>query len=457
VVLWCGEPEVVNLSCEREELRAPLRSPRSAPVGMTELCIGLQTQDTRVLGNMLPRDLKPEHFNGYPPEARKLVTGYIGALQRLPLSFLPSLLREVVDYDFKFPVERRSVERELANLNSLSGEQVGTWFQAFAQIQLSPKLEGFDWINAPAQFVEQLSSYLWTTHQLDAFRTAAMGYAGRLQAAEPPELPPMPRLGITVVGQGVGAYDEALFRKLRPHGAYFSRVKPENGLKQLLGAVAARAKAHPVAYGHWYVDGGQAADHDPALTCVSYEALGPARGALLRKIRSETDRPGMGPEALRTLLAQLRPADLGLGKGEVGKAGDAVLDRFQLKVLTEGSGTQIFSTTFSQWTAREVLRRAQPLTLLVRFAPRQRQKPMNELLSGNSDRVELDPVGSLVDGDMGAYYNWLNQQRLPAAEQSSFLVWFENHGAAVAVGPSMARGTVSNSVADMGELLSWMS
>ena len=401
---------------------------------------------------MLPRDLKPEQFKGYPPEARKLVTGYIGALQRLPLSFLPSLLREVIDYDFKFPAERRAVGKELANLNSLSSERMDTWFEGFSQIQLSPKLESSDWINAPAQFVEQLSGYLWTTHQLDAFRTAALEYAGRLQAAVPPEPPPAPRLGITVVGQGVAAYDEALFRKLRPHGAYFSRVKPENGLKQLLGAVAARAKAHPVAYGHWYIDGGQAADHDPVLTRVSYDALEPARAALLRKIRSETDRPGMGPEALRTLLAQLRPSDLGFDR-----SGDAVLDRFQVKLLTEGSGTQIFSTTFAQWTAREVLRRVQPLTLLVRFAPRQRQKPMYELLSGNSDRLELDPVGSLVDGDMGAYYNWLNQQRLPGAEQSSFLVWFENHGDAVAVGPSMARGTVSNTVADIGEVLSWMS
>ena len=406
---------------------------------------------------MLPRDLKPEQFTGYPPEARKLVTGHIGALQRLPLSFVPSLLREVIDYDFKFPVERRAVEKELANLNSLTPEQVDAWFQAFAQIHLSAKLESFDWINGPAQFVEQLSSHLWTTHQLDAFRAAAMGYAGRLQAAVPPESPPIPRLGITVVGQGVATYDEALFRKLRPHGAYFKRVKPENGLQQLLGTVTARAKAHPVAYGHWYVDGGQAVDHDPALTCVSYDALEPARAALLRRIRSETDKPGMGPEALRTLMAQLRPADLGLGKPGLGKAEDAVLDRFQLKVLTEGSGTQIFSTTFAQWTAREALRRAQPLTLLVRFAPRQRQKPMNELLSGNSDRIELDPVGSLVDGDMSAYYNWVNQQRLPGAEQSSFLVWFENHGDALAIGPSVARGTVSNTVTDIGEVLSWIS
>jgi hypothetical protein len=401
---------------------------------------------------MLPSDLKPEQFNGYPPEARKLVAGYVAVLQRLPLSFLPSLLREVIDYDFKFPAERRSIEKELANLNSLSTQQIKDWFQGFAQIRLSSQLERSDWVNTPAQFVEQLSSYLWTTHQLDAFRIAALAYADRLRAVAPPEPPPVPRLGITVIGQGVAAHDEPLFRKLRAHGAYFSRVKPENGLELLLNAVAARAKAHPVPYGHWYIDGGQAAPYDPALTCVSYHALQSVRTTLSAKIRAEIERPGMGPEALRTLLAQMRPADLGMGK-----AGDAVLDRFQIKLLTEGSGTQVFSTTFAQWAAREALRRAQPLTLLVRFAPRQRQKPMNEMLSASHDAAELDPLGSLIDADMGAYYNWLNLQRLPGAEQSSFLVWFEGHHEAIAIGPTLPHGTESNAAAGLDQLLTWAS
>jgi hypothetical protein len=220
----------------------------------------------------------------------------------------------------------------------------------------------------------------------------------------------------------------------------------------LLDAVSARAKSHPVHYGHWYIDGGEEAGHDPALTVVSYKALEPARVMLLRKMRGEIERPGMGPETLRSVLAQMRPADLGLGD-----KGDAVLDRFRIRLLTEGSGTQIFSTTFAQWAAREALRRAQPLTLLVRFAPRQRQKPMNELISPSNDRLELDPAGSLVDGDMGAYYNWLNQQRLPGAEQSLFLVWFEGQREALAIGPGMARGTQSTSDADLRQVLAWMS
>jgi hypothetical protein len=169
----------------------------------------------------------------------------------------------------------------------------------------------------------------------------------------------------------------------------------------------------------------------------------------LKNIQTEIERPGMGPEELRTHMARLSPVDLGMDK-----AGDEVLDRFQVKLFTEGSGTQIFSTTFVQWTVREVLRRAQALTLFVRFAPRQRQRPMNELISSSNRNPELDLTGSLIDADMGAYYHWINQQRLPESEQSSFLVWFEGHSQALVIAPSLPGGAESSSVLDLGELLS---
>lgn len=398
---------------------------------------------------MQPRDLHLEQFAGYPPEARKLVQAHLDALRQLPLSFLPSLLREVIDYDFKFPAERSAIDKELAILSSLSPGQLQARFHDFAQVSISSKLQQFDWVNQPAKFVEQQSAYLWTTHQLDAFRKAATDYGTQLQMEAPADPLPLRRLGIAVIGQGVASYDAPLFRNLRTHGTYFGQVNPEKGIDLLLDAVATRAKAHPAPYGHWYVDGGTAADHSPLLTCVSYEALGPVRSALLKNIDAEIARPGMGPEQLRTHLAQLTPADLGMNK-----QGDAVLDRFQVKVLTEGSGTQIFSTTFAQWTAREALRRAQALTLLVRFAPRQRQRPMNELLANSHTSPELDPAGSLVDADMGAYYHWINQQRLPGADQSSFLVWFEGHGQALVVSPTLPRGAESNSAIDLGKLVS---
>ncbi len=398
---------------------------------------------------MLPSDLQADQFAPYPPQARKLAVANLAALKQLPLSFLPSLLREVIEYDFKFPAERSAIDNELANLSALSSAQIAEWFHAFSLLSLSPKLERFDWITRPAQFVEQESAYLWSTHQLDAFRQAAMGYGDHLQAALPAEPLPVRRLGITVIGQDVASYDAPLFRNLRAHGTYFSQVKPDNGLELLLSAVETRAKLHPVPYAHWYVDGGQAARQSPSLTNVGYQALEPVRANLLKYMQTEIARPNMGPEELRTNLARLLPTDLGMDK-----AGDAVLDRFQVKLFTEGSGTQIFSTTFAQWTTREALRRAQPLTLMVRFAPRQRQKPMNELLANSNANPEVDPTGSLVDGDMAAYYHWINQQRLPGAEQSSFLVWFEGHNQALVIAPSLPGGVQSDSAMDLKGLIS---
>jgi hypothetical protein len=401
---------------------------------------------------MLPKDLQPEQFRRYPPEAKKLALTYLDTFRRLPLSFLPNLLRELIEYDFQFPAERHAIERELSNLQSLSPDQTTERFQRFSAIRLSSKLEQFDWVNSPAQFVEQLSAYLWSTHQMDAFRDAALQYADTLRRAVPPESPAIARFGIAVIGRGVATAPEELFRKLRPHGAYFTGVNPENGLAQLFDALNSRTAAHPSPYAHWYVDGDQAVAHAAGVTCVSYQGLAPVRSALLTKIQAETQKQGMGPEALRTLMAEMRPEELGMSSSV-----DPVLARFQIKLLTEGSGTQIFSTSFVQWTAREALRRAQPVTLFVRFAPRQRQKPMSELLSPSVEPVELDPLGSLLDADMGAYYNWINQQRLPGAEKSLFLAWFENHNQAIAVSPSLPAGTTSTTPTTLPQLLSWMA
>ena len=397
---------------------------------------------------MQPSQLKPEDFSQYPPEARELIVAHLDAIRQMPLSVAPILLKEAIDYDFKFPAERSAIDRELAAISSLPHVEFEDWFGGFQNITISSALASFDWVNRPARFVEQESAYLWTTDQQDAFREAAKDYGARLLAAAPPSMPPVPRLGIAIVGQGVTAYDLPLFRNLRAQGTYFSKLNPQDGLQLLLGRVEARAKTNQTPYAHWYVDGGEWAEHSSQLTCVSYKALDGVRATLLKNMQAEIRHPGMGPEQLRTHIAELRPSDLGMDK-----AGDPVLDRFQVKLFTEGSGTQIFSTTFAQWTAREALRRAQPLTLLVRFAPRQRLRPMNELLSDSTAKPELDPIGSLVDADMGAYYHWINQQRLPGASQSIFLAWFEDHQQAVVVSPTLPRGVESTSAIDLGKLL----
>jgi len=134
-------------------------------------------------------------------------------------------------------------------------------------------------------------------------------------------------------------------------------------------------------------------------------------------------------------------------------SGDGALDRFQLSLLTEGSGTQIYSTTFVQWAAREALRRAQPLTIFTRYAPRQKERTMDELLNVAQKKTVTDPEGSLIDGDMGAYYTWINMRRLPGADAARFLAWFEGHGEAVAIAPGLKAGSEETAPIDMAGLL----
>ncbi|MBV8552174.1 MAG: hypothetical protein JOY54_12800 [Acidobacteriaceae bacterium] len=403
---------------------------------------------------MQPGELTPERFSSYPPLAKQLATTHILLLQQLPLAFLPLLLREVIAYDWKFPAERRDLDNQFAYLAGLPADQLHTSMQPFAQLRLSPELGSVDWVNSPAQFSEKLTAHLWTTHQIEEFRTASVEYVHKLNAATPAEKLPTHRLSLIILGEGVTENRYPLFRKLRPQGVYLKNVNAQDGRRILLDAVAQRAAEHPAPFAHWYIDG---ATNDPlprdGVTCMNYSSLGEVRATLVNKMRKVMQPGGGGPELLRTMLAQMRPEELGLqGTGDVG-----VLNHFQVSILTEGSGTQLFSTTFVQWSAREALRRAQPLTLLARFAPRLHEQSMRELIAGTQQKPVPDPQGSLIDADMGAYYTWINQQRLSGAEQSRFLVWFEGHNEALVAGPGFGRGVVDSSAIDLKDLVSHLT
>jgi len=399
---------------------------------------------------VLPSQLQSGSFTSYPPKARKLASDNVSLLRQLPLGFTPFLLKEIVNYDWKFPAEQFEIDRQLTYLDTLPAETRRQEMAPFADLRLTPALENSDWVNEPGGFLEQLSAHLWASNQMDAFRAASEAYVNRFHASLTVPKLPAPRLGIALIGHGVGENRYNLFRKLRHEGVYFKNVKPRESWPAVLEIVRKRAEAYPVPYGHWYIDGGPAADvRSDRLTCISYQSLSHGRAVLAGKMQRAYESPAFGAEALRSLLARLRPEDLEMEQ----QGADPVLNRFQLSLLTEGSGTQIYSTTFVQWAAREVYRRAQPITVLARFQPRVRERPMNELLEGIRQNAETDPHGSLIDADMGAYYTWLNQQRLHGADQSAFLVWFEEHSEAIAVGPTLPRGTVESAETDLASLL----
>ena len=399
-------------------------------------------------------DIERDQFRRYPPEARRLAEEHAALLGKLPVILAQLLLEQIKQYDWRFPAERLDITRQLTFLEQLEDGKRRELVGGFERLKLSDELVKDREAEAPGEFSERLSGYLWATHQIDAFHELSANYLATYREAMPEPERAAHRLGIAIIGKGVETSHYPLFRKFRRYGTRFTNVEPGNGLRILLEGAAARAQAHREAFAHWYVDGGVSEPiPEASLWKVSYGDLEPARKALLGKIAKARRTSVSGPEGMLTLLHRMGPEEIGLPTTPA----LAVLSRFQMNLLTSGSGTQIYSTTFVQWAARELWRRAQPLTLLARFAPRQRERPMNELLDGDEATPRLDPAGSLIDGDMGAFYMWLEQQRLTGAKEASFLVWFEGHAEALVVSPGLPANTESGQRVDLKWLLGQVS
>lgn len=408
---------------------------------------------------MQPANLQAKSFSQYPPLARALAAASLPVLHGIPLALLPLFLRQLINYDWLFPAEQSDLRGQLDYLAALPPAQFDALMQPFAAIPLPHELSASDWVNEPKQFTEQLSAFLWSVHKIDGYHQAVEAYLRQLDKTLAKQDPEAPRLTMVVLGDGVEQTDLALFRRLRPHGTFFTGVDAGTAWQAMVSTLQARVQRFPRDHAHWYIDGGEPeaslADR-PGIDLVSYFRLAPAvrkELALLNRYVSHPPQTGTTkPEATTDYMENLALQQMGLS----GLVGNPVLQRFALDILTEGSGTQVYSTTFVQWTARECLHRAQPLTLLARFTARQQAGTMNELLARDPFTQATDAQGSLVDADMGAYLTWINQNRLPGADQARFLAWFKGHSTAIAIGPAMPRGTTSDVPVDLAKVIEWM-
>jgi hypothetical protein len=398
--------------------------------------------------------LQATHFAHYPPQARELAVQHLSVLRTLPIIFAAVLLRELIGFDWQFPAERAELVAQLELLKNLntSGALHNT-IQSFAALPLSAELQAKPWAVQPEAFMEALTAYLWTVHATDAFRAAATQYSEQLAKIRAQAAPATPRLCIVLMGRDGTTGQLRLFEKLRRYGCYFNNVDTTAGLHTALEVVTARAQADPASYAHWYIDGATTDGISGAtgLTTISYAALTPMRRMLLQMMHDARTSGTVGPEDLRSLMLQLRPEQFAATQ----TTQDEVMRHFQLDLLTQGSGTQIFSTTFVQWAAREVLRRARPSTLVLRYAPRQAARPMNDLVFASATPEQLDPHGSMIDADMGAYYTWLNLTRLSGAEKSRFIACHEGGSEAIAIAPALSASTLSTQTCTLRQILEW--
>ena len=87
---------------------------------------------------MQPRELRPENFSHYPPQGRAFAVKHLVVLQHVPLVLLPILLLQVIEYDWLFPVEQRSLARQFDYLEMLSSASFTSLMAPFAALAFCP-------------------------------------------------------------------------------------------------------------------------------------------------------------------------------------------------------------------------------------------------------------------------------------------------------------------------------
>ena len=381
---------------------------------------------------MTPAALQASSFTRYPPAAQQLAVEHLQLLRTMPLALLPGYLVQIREYGTQFPVEERRLRLQLEALAAQPQLMDG-----FRAMTLPPELEQMDWLQNPAVFVGALAGALWQSGQIDAYHRAAKALFDALPQTARAGGAAAPLL-IAVFGRGAAPGRYPLFTRLRKDGLYARNVEEADAPKILGALLAARAAAGAKPYAHWYVDGGAPWDLAAvpgAVEQFSFPQLAPVTEVILREM-DRAVQDGSGPEALGNRLHDLSPQALAMDRVTV----DARMQRFFVLLLTEGSGTQLYSTSFVGAAAVALVRRAQPETLLVRFAPRRRPASMNDMLEQHGQSAALDADGALVDADMAVYYAWLALRREPGGEQARLLALAEGHGEALLAGPGIQHG-----------------
>ena len=250
-------------------------------------------------------------------------TRQIALLRRLPLAFVPLLLRELIVYDWKFPAERVDLDRQFMYLGGLTPGPFRAAMSAFAELKVTRELEKIDWVNSPAIFSEQFSAHLWATHQIDTFRAAAVDYVRKSRRRRPSR---SADASAGYRGDRAGGGEEAIIASSAssvPRASITRRSNTPAARRCLLDAVRARAEAHPVPYGHWYIDGGASLAAPKGVTRISYDGLSTARAVLQNRMQKTYEAPVFDPEAFRTMMAQIKPEEAGLNSAETRRSTDS--------------------------------------------------------------------------------------------------------------------------------------
>jgi len=394
---------------------------------------------------MTPADLKEDSFKNYPSAARSFAVQHLALLRQFPLAVCPSFLVQVASLDTRFPRERETLEWQFHSLETLTDKQRNELFSPLHSLRLPDDMARMNWVDNSAVFVEKLAAVLWSSGQINVFHAASR----TLFDAMPSPADNTDRLLLIVLGRDADTSRPSLMKKLARKGLRLEAVDKTSAQEQILNALTERAKSSPQSYAHWYVDGGSpwmmSAEN---VVQTSYPGLSPLRMYVLDRMRAVLRNGQSGAEMMRSVMAESTTGAMQNGRVST----NPVLQRFYAELFTEGSGTQVFSTSFVQWAGRELARRAQPATVLLRYAPRQHHRGLNEMVEDPSSS-KMDPQGSLVDAEMNAFYNWIAMNRITSPGRLTTLAWAEGSSRAVLIGPKTQPNTLSKTPITIAQAL----
>jgi hypothetical protein len=389
-----------------------------------------------------------------------------GALERLPLTFLPFVNQQLAQWDYLFPSERQSVEQLLTYAATLSPEQCAALFADV--VRLEDKMGVRKWRFSTREQTIQNSSQLagspyfqeWrhavqaVYDKANAFAASSRGGASqpvnRLVLLDIPSPLPVDRASAWRRWQDVG---KPIKLDLTSAGA---AVKPMEFLlngspgvraEGLVDAIQRRSDA--VAADNWIIDAGR--NLADSILAAQPPAKAPAKTILLSYSRLDACRQNFSHE-MNSMRKDLADADAvfdRLRKVDIASwcplevASEPATREFVRSVYLSGNGAVIFGNSFAQWAASEAFRRARPRFVAATFGMRAKPKPFTGVaVFDNPDQVNPLPSvddlpGSALDAEILALYVWLAAARFDEYQRSTLCVCLaESLSEAYVVAPS---------------------
>ncbi len=392
-------------------------------------------------------------YRGITGEALELVQKHRRVLDRLPRTFLVSLILELERWPMLFEPEKAYFRLLLQQFTLLSPSEFEQLFTGLAVLESQA---GCDRVAAktPKAFQDSILTLLRTVGLYSRWRQEIDDIFQKLQPTLESQLysgDKDARLVVILYGEGIAVERDNLWKRFRGIGIRISldlggttqsdsflyalfTGNPHGGNKSspatLFHLLQQTGKSEPT--NAWIVEAGdmlhtlcQAATpggHQAhCATGMSYDRLQSYRDELSKALYSKVLSGIAGPLELAAYAKALK---IEPREGSVLYADDVVL-AFIRDILLGGNGTLIISNSFVEWASVQALKRAQPRILVARFGVRDKMKPFSSLLlfskPRSTDQIPIlqDPVGSFVDVELLSYYIWLNAEKGPPYRQKT--------------------------------------